>query len=214
MAEDNKQFIRFLQSENVRLQEENQHLAEEMREMRRYMKSLLQVHSAVQKFTPEQDILDLLDMTLDGALALLDASDGSLMLTDEENEELVFVLVHGAVREVLPGHRFSRQQGIAGWVAENKEPVSIDNVYSDPRFWPALDERFGFATRSLVAVPLIARGRTLGVIEALNKQSGDSFTQEDVNLLSVLATIAATALDYAASTPIDLENNHQKNRLE
>ncbi len=60
MAEDNKQFIRFLQSENVRLQEENRHLAEEMRETRRYMKSLLQVHSAVQKFTPEQDILDLI----------------------------------------------------------------------------------------------------------------------------------------------------------
>ena len=207
MAEDNKQLIRFLQSENARLQEENRHRAEEMREMRRYMKALLRVHSAVQQFTPEQDILELLDKTLDCALALLDASDGSLMLTDEENEELVFVLVHGAVREVLPGHRFSSRQGVAGWVAENKQPVSIDNVYSDPRFWPALDERFGFATRSLVAVPLIARGRTLGVLEALNKQSGDSFTEEDVNLLSVLATIAATAMDYAASTPIDLESD-------
>ena len=117
MAEDNKQLIRFLQSENARLQEENRRLAEEIREMRRYMKALLQVHSAVQEFTPEQDILELLDKTLDCSLALLDACDGSLMLTDEENEELVFVLVHGAVREVLPGHRFSSRQGVAGWVA-------------------------------------------------------------------------------------------------
>ena len=124
------------------------------------------------------------------------------------------MLVHGSIDEVLPGHRFSRQQGIAGWVAENKQPVSIDNVYSDPRFWPELDERFGFATRSLVAVPLIARGRTLGVIEAINKQSGDSFTEEDVNLLSILATIAATALDYAASTPSVLGSDNQREKLE
>jgi len=203
MAEDNSQLIRFLQHDNVRLRRENKRLADEMRDIRRYIRSLLQIHSAVQQFTPEQDILELLDKTLDCALTLLDASDGSLMLTDEENDELVFVLVHGSVRQVLPGHRFSRQQGIAGWVAENRQPVSIDNVYADPRFWPELDERFGFATRSLVAIPLIARGRTLGVIEAINKQSGESFTEEDVNLLSMLGTIAASALDYAASTPLD-----------
>jgi len=214
MAADDSQFIRFLQHENSRLQSENKRLTDEVRNQRRYIDTLVKVHNTVQQFTPEQDILELLDRTLNSSLTLLDAADGSLMLTDEENEELVFVLVHGSVHEVLPGHRFGRRQGIAGWVAENQQAVSIDNVYSDPRFWPKLDERFGFATHSLVAVPLIARGRTLGVIEALNKQSGASFTEQDVNLLSVLGTIAATALDYAASTPLDIATGDLSNSLE
>ena len=135
----------------------------------------------------------------------MDADDGSLLLIDEETDELVFVLVHGAVQETLPGYRFDRQQGIAGWVAEHVEPAIVNNVRSDARFLPELDERSGFVTRSLMAVPLAARGRVLGVIEVLNKRSGKNFTDDDASLLSILATLSASALDYAASAPVEAD---------
>ncbi len=191
--------VRFLQQENARLKDENQLLTDEVHALRRYVKALQRLQETVQRFTPEQDILALLDKTLDCALVLLDAADGSLMLIDEETDELVFVLVHGTVRETLSGHRFDRRQGIAGWVAEHIEPAIVNNVRTDRRFLTEVDEHIGFVTRSLVAVPLAARGRVLGVIEVLNKRSGGDFTNDDASVLSILATLSAYALDYAAS---------------
>jgi sigma-B regulation protein RsbU (phosphoserine phosphatase) len=193
--------MRFLQQENARLKDENQVLTDEVRALRRYVRALQRLQETVHHFTPEQHILALLDETMACALALVDAADGSLMLIDEDTDELVFVLVHGAVRGTLTGHRFGRRLGIAGWVAEHAEPALVSNVRADGRFLSELDERFGFVTRSLVAVPLVARGKVLGVIEVLNKRSGEDFTEDDASLLSILAALSASALDYAASAP-------------
>jgi len=192
-------FVRFLQQECARLSDENQLLADVISSLRRYIGALRDFQETVQYFAPEQDVLALLDETMTCALDLLDADDGSLMLIDEDSDELVFVLVHGSVREELQGYRFDRQRGVAGWVAEYAEPAIVENVSADPRFLPDVDEQLGFETNSLVAVPLIARGRVLGVIEVLNKRSGESFTEDDASALSILASLAASALDYAAT---------------
>jgi len=197
MATGDAQFVRFLQQESNRLQEENQTLSDEVGALRRYIGALHQFQETVQHFAPEQDVLTLLDETLECALDLLDADDGSLLLIDDETDELVFILVHGAVRDKLQGHRFDRQQGIAGWVAEYAEPAIVENVESDPRFLPTIDEHYDFETLSLLAVPLLAHGNVLGVIEVINKRTGEGFTGEDASALSILATLAASALDYA-----------------
>ena len=197
--------LRFLQQENARLKGEKQLLTDEVQALRRYVRALQGLQETVQRFTPEQDILALLDRTLNCALELLDAIDGSLMLIDEDTDELVFVLVHGVGRETMVGHRFDRRRGIAGWVAEHVQPAIVGNVRADSRFLPEIDERFDFVTRSLVAVPLAARGRVLGVVEVLNKRSGEGFTEDDASLLSILAALSASALDYAASAMEEVE---------
>jgi GAF domain-containing protein len=197
--------MRFLQQENARLKDQNQLLTDEVHALRRYVRALQALQETIQRFTPEQDVLALLDRTLNCALELLDAIDGSLMLIDDETDELVFVLVHGVGRETMVGHRFDRRRGIAGWVAEHVQPAIVGNVRADSRFLPEIDERFDFVTRSLVAVPLAARGRVLGVVEVLNKRSGEGFTEDDASLLSILATISASALDYAASAMEEAE---------
>lgn len=199
MSTGDAHLVRFFRRENARLKSENQLLTDETNALRRYVRTLQRLQETVQRFTPEQAILSLLDETLGCALDLLDAVDASLLLIDEETDELVFVLVHGVMREALSGHRFDRRQGIAGWVAEHVKPVIVNNVRADSRFLPELDERFRFVTRSLVAVPLAARGRVLGVIEVLNKRSGEDFTDDDASLLSILAALSASALDYADS---------------
>ncbi|MFL7791217.1 MAG: GAF domain-containing protein [Anaerolineae bacterium] len=197
MAKKDTQFVRFLQQECTRIKDENQVLVEEVNALRRYVRALQEFQATIQGFTPEQDVLALLDETMVYALDLLEAEDGSLMLIDEDADEMVFVLVHGAVRQMLEGYRFDRRLGIAGQVAESGEATVINDVRGVPYFLPEIDERFGFVTKSLVAVPLIARGRALGVLEVLNKRSDEGFTDDDASVLSVLATLAALALDYA-----------------
>jgi len=145
--------------------------------------------------------MPLLDKTLYYAMTALDAQDGALLLADEEQHDLVFVLVQGQVREKLPGYRIPFAEGVAGWVAEHREPLIVNNTRADPRFSSRVDEAFHFRTRSILCVPLVARNKVLGVIEVLNKSGGGDFTEADQDLLSVLALIAAIALDDLARTP-------------
>jgi GAF domain-containing protein len=125
------------------------------------------------------------------------AEDGSLLLIDEETDQLAFAVVHGRMRQQLTGYRIPRSQGIAGWVAENRKPVMVRDVRADPRFSPAVDEDFQFHTRSMVCVPLIEGDHVLGVIEALNKSSNREFTETDRDLLTVTAQLASVAIARA-----------------
>jgi sigma-B regulation protein RsbU (phosphoserine phosphatase) len=188
------QFLRTIQQENSRLKEE-------VARLRDYVSNLQSLHRAARHLLSEKDIMTLLDKTLYYALTVLDAHDGALLLRDEDTNELVFVLVQGQVRETLPGYRIPYREGIAGWVAEHREPVIVNNVHSDPRFSPRVDQAFSFETRKLVCVPLIARDKVLGVIEVLNKSGGQDFAEADVDLLSLLAVISAIALDDLAGAP-------------
>ena len=205
MAGAENQAMRFLQQELARVKDENGLLSDELQALRRYVRELQAFQETIQGFTPEQDAFSLLDDTLDSALDLLDCDDGSLSLVDEETDELVFVLVHGASKDTLQGHRIGRQEGIVGWVIEHGESAIVNDVDSDPRFLPDPDESFGFVTLKLICVPLTSRGRSLGAIEVMNKRSGNDFTEDEASILSVLASLAASALDYAASTPLDAE---------
>ena len=67
----------------------------------------------------------------------------------------------------------------------------------DTRFYKQVDEEIDFKTRSLIAVPLAVKGKMIGVLEAVNKQGGETFTEEDVETLSVLADQAAVAIENA-----------------
>jgi len=188
---------RFLRS----VQQENAQLKEEVGRLREYVHSLQWLYHAAQRLLSEKDLMTLLDKTLYYAILVLDARDGSLLIIDEETDELVFVLVQGTVRERLPGYRIPRDDGIAGWVAEQREPLIVNNARSDPRFSSRVDEAFNFETHSLVCAPLIARGNVLGVVEVLNKTGDRPFTETDQDLLSILALIAAMALDDLARVP-------------
>lgn len=189
------QVLKFLQQENQRLKEENSLLREEVMALRDYLAGLRSLQRAVETITSEEEPLVLLDKILYSALTVVDCADASIMLLDDETNELVFVVVHGQLGQLLPGYRIPADMGIAGWVATHREPQIVNNVWGDQRFYRSVDETFQFETYSILGVPIILRGKVLGVIEVLNKFNKQDFTETDVDLLSTLAYIAATAID-------------------
>lgn len=193
------QLIRFLQGENQRLKDENHLLREEVMALRDYLDALRALQRSVETITTEEDPIALLDKILYSVLTVLDCADGSLMLLDEERDELMFAVVHGELGQSLRGYRIPADMGIAGWVVKHKEPQIVNNVRTDQRFSSYVDETFQFTTYSLLAVPLVLRGKVLGVIEALNKFTKEDFNETDVDLLSTLAYIAATAIERLES---------------
>jgi sigma-B regulation protein RsbU (phosphoserine phosphatase) len=191
---ENTSALRFLQQENARLQEENKALREDSLALQHYMEALKDLYWATQRITSEENLFVLLDQILYNALSVLRAEDGSLMLLDEETNELVFVLVHGDIRNELRGYRIKSDTGIAGWVASQRQPLIVNNPRQDGRFSLDIDEEFSFVTRSIMCVPMIARGKLIGVIELLNKRD-DEFSEADATLLLILGQVAAIALE-------------------
>lgn len=188
---------RFLQLEMARLTDENRDLKDELQVLRSSVRALGTLQDIIQRITPTTDVLVLLDDLLASAVAVVGASDGSLLLLDEDTDELVFAVVHGEARERLSGYRLPPGKGIAGWVAANKRPLFLTNVRSDPRFYPKIDETFGFHTRSLAAVPLIDGDRVLGALEAITKNYDREFTDVDHDLLMIVGHLASVALSRA-----------------
>jgi GAF domain-containing protein len=139
---------------------------------------------------------ELLGQITEAAAELLGAETSSLLLLDEETGELTVDVAAGepgrdVLRKTVPAGT-----GIAGWVVQNDEPTVVASPRDDPRFYGEIDEKTGFETRSILAVPMRTKERVIGVIEVINKREG-SFGDDDVKLASALAGQAATAIDNA-----------------
>jgi sigma-B regulation protein RsbU (phosphoserine phosphatase) len=138
---------------------------------------------------------ELLEVILNLAAKTMGAEASSLLLMDEKKEKL---RLHISPKEKAEGKKqleLRMGEGIIGWVAEHVQPVISNNVREDPRFSPELEDQIGFPIRSLICVPLLRRGKLVGVAAALNKMNEKEFGQEDLETFSSLADQIAIALD-------------------
>jgi GAF domain-containing protein len=139
------------------------------------------------------DLDDLLELILGKLTELVEADRATLYLLDEANDELVSRMVVG---EQVRSIRMKVGHGIAGLVAQTGAALRVRDAYSDPRFERDWDLLTGYRTSSILAAPLKNHvGRTIGVIQILNKKDADEFTTEDEAILSALSTQAAVAID-------------------
>jgi GAF domain-containing protein len=88
-------------------------------------------------------------------------------------------------------------QGIAGRVALTGKSKIVNNVKDDPDFYPGIDKMTKFKTRSILCIPLISRGKILGVIEIINKEEGKLFSQHDLEMVETYTEFASVALENA-----------------
>ncbi len=121
----------------------------------------------------------------------------SVGLIDPPTQDIIFVdILMGALFRDLPTIRLKRGQGIAGWVAEHRQPVIINDVYTDQRFYSQVDRRSGFHTESMICIPLQVEERVIGIVQAINKKGSD-FNENDLRLLQAISGPMAAALENA-----------------
>ena len=138
------------------------------------------------------DLDQLLELILGKLTDALEADRATLYFLDDAHDELVSRIVQG--REVQ-SIRLKVGQGIAGHVAKTGKPLHVRDPYEDPRFNPQWDLVTGYRTKSILAAPMKNHlGRTIGVIQVLNKKRGE-FTETDSIILAALATQAAISID-------------------
>ncbi|OGR88619.1 MAG: hypothetical protein A3J74_04360 [Elusimicrobia bacterium RIFCSPHIGHO2_02_FULL_57_9] len=138
--------------------------------------------------------LDYLLQKIGAAAEKLSNSEANaIMLVTDDKKSLFFKIVSGEKGKALQTMALPMGQGIAGWVAQHRKPEVVNDTKTDPRFAGKFDKASGFITRSLLCVPMVFRDDIVGVVEVLNKNDGP-YTQEDVKLLTSLASLASVAI--------------------
>jgi class 3 adenylate cyclase/GAF domain-containing protein len=142
------------------------------------------------------DRQEVLKHTMDMIRTIVNVEAGSLLLL--EGDALAFKIsfnIDPAIdMEILKSYHVRLGKGIAGYSAARGEPIIVRDAQGSRHFNADLDRKTGFRTRSALCVPLISRGKVLGVIEVLNKLSGD-FNNDDLHLLQSIATSVSIALE-------------------
>ena len=138
--------------------------------------------------------LALLQSIVEAAARIFGAAAAAIALVTEDRQELEFRVAYNVINQNIIGMRFPINKGIAGYVVGTGQPMAVSNVQQDPRFNRDFAEESGYIPRSILAVPLISNGRTIGVIEVLDKINAQSFGLQDIELLAMFAGQAALAI--------------------
>jgi len=109
-------------------------------------------HDVAKALTSSLDLDSILQTIMEKMAEYFRPDTWSLLMVDEQKEELYFAIAVGAAAEALKDIRLKMGEGIAGWVAKHGEQVILSDVDSDPRFAKRIDEATHCETRSVICV--------------------------------------------------------------
>jgi HD-GYP domain-containing protein (c-di-GMP phosphodiesterase class II) len=171
-----------------------------------WLSNLERIEEKVKKLTLFSRISQVLNSTLEhhevrrraieAVTGLIGAEVASLLLLDGDGR-LRFEIALGGHEETLKQVTLEPGEGIAGWVAKTGKPLIVNDPRMDERFSKKVDGKIGFKTRNLLCVPVKVKRKVIGVLEAVNKKDGATFTRDDLGLMNSLADQVAIALDNA-----------------
>src|SRR6266481_351425 len=151
-------------------------------------------HDVAKALTSSLDLDSILQTIMEKMAEYFRPDTWSLLMVDEEHNELYFAIAVGDAAEALKDVRLKVGEGIAGWVAKNGEQLIVPDVYTDPRFAKRIDEVTQWETRSIICVPLNSKHRVLGVIQLVNVDM-KGFGEQEIFFLQALCDYAAIAIE-------------------
>jgi signal transduction histidine kinase len=158
----------------------------------RDLRELRLISEVGQSLSANLDLDSLLNEIKLHAPGVVGAERCSIFVLDPQTSELVLQLPIEKREFRIPSDR-----GIAGWVATHGIPQIVNDVEQDPRWYNGIGREVDFVTRSLVCVPMRVKDRIVGVMQLLNKQASGGFQEQDVQLLTTLASQAGIAIENA-----------------
>ncbi len=162
------------------------------------VENLKRVLALNSKINSTLDIDELLGIIMTTAGEVMRAEAASLMLLDEESKELVFRVALGEKgSELKEKFRVKLGEGIAGWVAQSGEPLMVNDPQTDQRFAGRFDNATGFQSKAIICVPMHAKDKIIGILEALNPVGRTVFSNEDLALFQTFADQAAISVENA-----------------
>ncbi len=164
------------------------------------------------------DFNELMGLVMSRAKEVMRADACSILVYNSRTQRLEFDVAlgsSGAGGELLKKHvTLGMGEGIAGWVAEHRQPVLVKDAASDSRFFSRADAMTGFTTKSLIAVPLAGRKGLIGVAEIMNPLGRDRFSDYDLEIFQALCRQVSVAMENAIYHQESLERERLRQELE
>ena len=127
-----------------------------------------------------------------------------------ENDELILRASKDPHPEIVDRLKVKLGQGIAGWVGEHREPVSLEeNACDDPRF-QLFNEVPGDRFEAFLSVPLLSRGQLVGVINLQNR-ARYRYSEREIRVLSTIGFLTGAEIEMAR---LESENSQLSMKLE
>jgi len=153
-------------------------------------------HDVAKALTSSLDLDSILQTIMEKMAEYFRPETWSLLMVDEQKDDLYFAIAVGAAAEVLANARVKVGEGIAGWVAKHGQTLIVPDVANDPRFSRRLDEMTRWQTQSIICVPLRSRHRVLGVIQLVNVDV-KALSEQEMFFLHALCDYAAISIENA-----------------
>jgi HD-GYP domain-containing protein (c-di-GMP phosphodiesterase class II) len=173
---------------------QNARLYEQQRRNNERQRLLEQISRHLQQTLDSEVLVPLI---LEEVNKAIDAEAQSLWMLNEETGLIGCHYATGAGGEAIKKVTVPLGRGIVGASVENQTAIMIEDAQNDERVFRAADQQTGFVTRSLLCVPLVRQGKSIGAIEAVNKRGGGLFGQADLELLCNIADSAALSIENA-----------------
>jgi len=141
------------------------------------------------------DLEEFLDLIASLSARIFQADAGALLLKEKASETIRLHVSRQGGSGKKEEIELRPAQGIAGWVAQNDQPIISNQARSDAHYSPELEEQIGFPIQSLMSVPVKRRGKLWGVVAVFNKMDHKEFDQQDLEVLSSLADQIAVVLE-------------------
>ena len=156
--------------------------------------SLIEINTLIN--TSYADKNALLIYILESAMRLVKCESSSLLLVNKADNTLHFEVALGPKGPEAKSIPVSKGS-IAGWVFEHRQSLIINDVPNDPRFYSGVQEKTGYVTKNMIAVPMQVKNDCIGVIELLNKAEHQDFSEEDLKTIEILGNQASIAYQNA-----------------
>lgn len=169
----------------------------QLRELQGRHQSLLRLVELSVTLNSNLDLNALLQTITATATELLNCEAASILLYDEKKPRLFFAAATGSDPEKLAEIPVPIDNSLAGTIFRTNKPLMINSkAQQDPRHYSLVSDQIKFKVEDLIGVPMPIKDRTVGVLEAVNKNNGE-FDEGDVEVLSVIAAHAAIAIENA-----------------
>jgi serine/threonine protein kinase len=148
------------------------------------------VETAVDRSDVEAQMLSAIVKTSAG---VFEAAACSIALVDPVTNELVYQASWGAGAKEIVGVRLPPGKGLAGSVVQSGEGLAVPDCRNDPRFQAQIAAGTGYVPYTMLVIPLVSGGRTVGALSVLDRRDGNPYTTDDVprgNLFGELAVVA------------------------
>lgn len=166
-------------------------------ESERRARQLSTMNDMTRQLTSTLDVNLLLERILQSAVEILNCEAGSLLMVDEQTEDLVYSATSGQAVAHLLNTRLPAGSGIAGQAAHLQAPVIQNNVQEAPEWFARSEQETGFTPHGILVVPMVVKERAIGVLEVINKKDGSPFIADDQELLEAFASQAGVAIENA-----------------